>query len=254
MTSDAVLAAARGVLSADRGASLDEVARAAGVSRATVYRLFGSRDGLLQALDLEPEAGARERALAAGLELVSRDGLARLSMDEVAVAAGISRASLYRLFPGKAALFRALVETYSPLEAIQALLERLRGQPPEEVMPEIARTATRALAGRVGVVRTLLFEVTSASEESAEAASGVVLPFVMALAQYLTEQMAAGRLRPMHPVLAVQSFAGPLLLHVMTRGLAERLPGAAPPLEEAVSELARSWVSGMRPEPAGEER
>jgi AcrR family transcriptional regulator len=253
MASDAVLAAARGVLGADRSASLDEVARAAGVSRATVYRLFGSRDGLLQALDLEPEPGARERALAAGLELVSRDGLARLSMDEVAATAGISRASLYRLFPGKAALFRALVETYSPLEAIQALMERLHDEPPGEVMPEIARTAARALAGRLGVARTLLFEVTSASEESAEAATAVVLPFVLALARYLSAQMEAGRLRPLPPVLAVQSFAGPLLLHVMTRSLADRLPGAAPPLEDAVSELARSWVIGMRPERAGEE-
>src|SRR5436189_6168013 len=115
MSSDAMLVAARRVLRHDRGASLDEVARAAGVSRVTVYGRFGSRDGLRRSLDLEPEPGTRERVLAAGLELVGRDGLGRLSMDEVAAAAGVSRASLYRLFPGKPALFRALVQAYSPL-------------------------------------------------------------------------------------------------------------------------------------------
>src|SRR5215471_16496280 len=137
MTRDTVLAAVRETLERDRGASLHDVASAAGVSRATVYRLFGSRDGLLQALDLEPDPDTRQRTLAAALELVGRDGLGRLSMDEVAAAAGVSRASLYRLFPGKAALFRELLVAYSPMEAIAETLERLGARPPEEVMPEL---------------------------------------------------------------------------------------------------------------------
>ena len=248
MATEAVLAAARRVLDRDRGASLDEVARAAGVSRATVYRLFGSRDGLLRALDLEPEPGGRQRALAAAREVVGRAGLGRLSMDEVAAAAGISRASLYRLFPGKPALFRALVETYSPLETIAATLERMRDRPPEEVVPEIARRACLVLSGRIGVVRTLVFEVTSASEETAEAARYVLLPVLVALAGYLAEQMAAGRLRPMHPLLALQSLVGPLLVHLITRNLAERMLAVDVSLEEAVAALARSWVRGMRPD------
>jgi AcrR family transcriptional regulator len=169
-------------------------------------------------------------------------------MDEVAAAAGVSRASLYRLFPGKPALFRALVETYSPLEAISTTLERMGDRPPEEVMPELARLAARTLADRVGVVRTLVFEVTSASEETAEAARYVLLPALLALGGYLAEQMAAGRLRPMHPLLALQSLAGPLLLHVITRNLAERLLAVDVSLEEAVTALARSWVRGMRPD------
>src|SRR2546429_4312666 len=127
MTREAVLQAARVLLERDRAASVHDVASAAGVSRATVYRLFGSRDGLLQALDLEPDPGARERLLAAALELLDRDGLGGLSMDEVAAAAGVSRASLYRLFPGKAALFRELLVAFSPMEAIVATLQRRAG-------------------------------------------------------------------------------------------------------------------------------
>src|SRR5215831_19318497 len=114
MSREAVLATARTVLSNDRGASLHDVAAAAGVSRATVYRLFGSREGLLQALDIEPDPDTRDRILAAAVELIGRDGLTGLSIDEVAAAAGVSRASLYRLFPGKAALFREVVIAFSP--------------------------------------------------------------------------------------------------------------------------------------------
>lgn len=245
MTQHAVLGAARTVLGRDPGASLDEVARVAGVSRTTVYRRFGSREALLRELDLEPGPAARERALAAALELVGRDGLARLSMDEVAEASGLSRASLYRLFPGKPALFRELLRTYSPAEAIVATIERLRDRPPEEVMPELARTAVRALAGRTGVVRTLVFEVTAASAESAEAARFMLVDSLSVFMGYVTEQMAAGRLRTMNPVLALQSFAGPLLIHLIARPAVKDVLGVELPLEETATELAQMWVRAM---------
>jgi AcrR family transcriptional regulator len=246
MTRDAVLAAARETLERDRGASLHDVASAAGVSRATVYRLFGSREGLLQALELEPDPGARERVLAAALELVGRDGLARLSMDEVAGTAGVSRASLYRLFPGKAALFRELLVAYSPVVAIVSALDRMRGRPPEEVVPELARTAARTLAGRAGIVRTMVFEATGASEEAAEAVSYLVSSGIANMLGYVVEQMAAGRLRTMHPLVALQALVGPILMHLITRGVAEREIGFAVPLEDVAVELAEQWLRAMR--------
>lgn len=246
MSREAVLAAARATLARDRGASLHEIAGAAGVSRATIYRLFGSREELLQAIDLEPDPDARQRVLAAAVELVGRDGLARLSMDEVAAAAGLSRASLYRLFPGKAALFRELLLAFSPVEAIVATVERLRDRPPEEVVPEMARAAARTLAGRAGIVRTLVFEVTGASEEAAEAVEYLMTSGVTTLLGYLVEQMAEGRLRMMHPLLAIQSLAGPILVHLITRGVVERAVGFSVPLEDVAVELAENWLRAMR--------
>lgn len=246
MSRERVLMAARAALERDRAATVTDVAGAAGVSRATVYRLFGSREALLQALDLAPDLDTRERILRAALELVGRDGLGQLSMDEVAAAAGVSRASLYRLFPGKAALFRELLVAYSPVEAIVATVHRLRDRPPEEVMPEVARTAVRTLAGRVGVVRTLVFEATGASEEAAEAIGGILAAGAGTVLGYVVEQMAAGRLRTMNPLLALQSFVGPILLHQITRGVAEREVGFAVPLEDVAVELAEQWLRAMR--------
>src|SRR5437660_12854300 len=100
-----VLAAAREALATGERLALAAVAARADVSRATVYRIFGSRLALLEALEVQPDPDARDRVLAAALERVGRQGLADLSMDELAVAAGVCRASLYRRFPVTSALF-----------------------------------------------------------------------------------------------------------------------------------------------------
>jgi AcrR family transcriptional regulator len=243
----AILSAAKDVFGHDRQATIDDLAQTAGVSRATVYRLFGSREEVLRQAGLEPDQGSRERVLAAAVELVGRDGLSRLSMDELATAADLSRASLYRLFPGKAALFRELVRVYSPMETIVDFLGRSSELPPETVMPELARHAARALEGRTGIVRTLLFEVLSASPDSREGADWAFTRGVMTVAGYIAEQMGQGRLRSMHPVVALTGFVGPILLHLLSRPLLESELGFDQPVEDTVTQLAQNWVRSMRP-------
>jgi TetR/AcrR family transcriptional repressor of mexJK operon len=243
---EAILRAARDVLGRNRQATIDDIVQTAGVSRATVYRLFGSREEVLREAGLEPDRDSRERVLAAAADLVGRDGLAQLSMDELAAAAGLSRASLYRLFPGKAVLFRELLRAYSPMETVVAIIEESRERPPEEVMPELARHAARVLEGRTGIVRTLLFELLSSSPDSGEAADWAFLGGVLTVAGYVAEQMRLGRLRTMDPVIALTGFVGPVLLHLLGRPLLERELGYDRPVEDTVTQLADNWVRSMR--------
>lgn len=229
-----------------------EIATAAGVSRTSFYRVFGSRDALFEALDVEPEPAARQRILESALKLVGAGGLAALSMDDLAMDAGVSRATLYRLFPGKAALFTSLVHAYSPLDPVKRLVARMHDEPPEVLMPEVARTVFRTLdapgESRMGMLRTLLFEVGSMAPDTAEAAQDAIRGIVGSLAVYIATQMQAGRLRRMDPLLALQSFVGPIFLHLVTRPLAEKILGLQTPGEEAVSLLAEGWLRAMRPE------
>jgi AcrR family transcriptional regulator len=251
---DRILSKARGLLRTGANPTVAELSAAAGVSRTSFYREFESREALLEALDLQPEPGARERILDAALNLIGADGLNALSMDDLATQAEVSRATLYRLFPGKAALFTSLVHAFSPLDPVSELLSARQDERPEVLMPEIARTVYRTFYGggetRVGVLRALFFEISSLSPDTAEVAQDAIRGLVGSAALYLMSQMRDGRLRQMHPLLALQLFVGPIFFHLLTRPLAERMLGLDIDGEQAVTLLAESWLRAMAPEEA----
>ncbi len=238
------------LLSRDRQSSVDAIARAAGVSRTTFYRAFPSRADLLQALEVQPEPDTRQRVLDASIRMLRTQTLKDLSMDELATEAGVSRANLYRLFPGKSALFRAILLAYSPFEPVMAVFARAGNRPPEEVIAEIVLTAYRTIAGRSGIVRTLLLEITSMSPEFTQAFAETGLRAFGTFAQYLASQMAAGRLRRMHPMLAVQSLVGGVMFHVLAAPVMSQARVDVPAGEDVALQFANIWLHGMRPEAA----
>jgi AcrR family transcriptional regulator len=235
------------LLSRDDEASVDEIAHAAGVSRTTFYRAFPSRAALLAQLKLEPEPDARQRLLETAAALLQRQTLTRLSMDELAAGAGVSRASVYRLFPGKAALFRELLVVFSPFEPIMRLLDEQGDRLPEELIPVIVVTAYRAVAPHAGIARTLIVEVTSLSEETRQAFAQTGMQAIARLGSYVQTHMDAGRLRRMPPLLALQALIGPVMMLVLSTPVLHDAGVPPTDAEPAVRQLAQLWLKGMSP-------
>jgi AcrR family transcriptional regulator len=243
-----VLRAAASLFERGETPSIATIAEAAGVSRTTFYRAFASREELLRALAIAPEPETRTRLLEVALDLLSRDGLNGLSMDEVADQAGVSRATLYRLFPGKRALFEELIREYSLFDRIAETVEQSFDDPPEEVMRRVASHFAALYRQRQGVFRTFAFELTgSRIGADVGGAFAVAERALASLIRYVQRQMELGRLRRTDPVLALQAYLGALLIHVMTRPLGEERFGIRAPLDDALAALVALWLNGMRP-------
>ena len=245
-----VMSAAREILAKDAGAPVATIADRAGVSRATFYRHFGSREALLRSVDLGPRPEARERILEAARDMLVTTSLAELSMEDLARAADVSRGSLYRVVPGKAALLEGLIEAYSPFEPIRSIIAAHREDPPEVVLPLIGRAIVGVAGERLGLMRAIFLEVTSGSLPALEGMRPMFLSTLGALAEYIEGQMRAGRVRPMHPIIALQAVVGPIFFHLMTRPTIERIVGLPVEPADAVDELVASALAGLAPSPA----
>jgi hypothetical protein len=147
-------------------------------------------------------------------------------------------------------LFRAILLAYSPFEPVMAVFARAGDRPPQEVIPEVVLTAYRTIAGRSGIVRTLLLEITSMSPGFTQAFAETGLRAFGTFAQYLAGQMAAGRLRQMHPMLAVQSLVGGVMFHLLAGPVMAQATVDIPAGEDVALQFANIWLRGMRPEAA----
>src|SRR5689334_6550116 len=59
---------------------------------------------------MSPTTGVSDRVLDGALACVARVGVGKTTLDDVAREAGCARATVYRAFPGRQALFRALLD------------------------------------------------------------------------------------------------------------------------------------------------
>jgi AcrR family transcriptional regulator len=242
-----VMRAAREVLADDPDAPIARITTAAGVSRATLYRHFGSRAELLASIDHEAPPPAADRILQAAQGMLVRTSLDDLSMDQLALAAGVSRGTLYRLFPGKPALLRGLVDAFSPFEAIRAIVRERGDEGPEVVFPLVSEAVLGVAGERLGLMRAIFHEATLATADAIAGVRPVFEATIGILAEYVAGQMAAGRIRRMHPVVALQAFVGPIFFHLMTRPVLDEVVGLPMTPAEAVDVLTQTSLAGLHP-------
>jgi AcrR family transcriptional regulator len=242
--------------------SVDAMAAAAGISKATLYRIFPSKEVVRQALlatGVAPERldrrDGREALLDAAMEVFATQGFAGATVDAIAQAAGMSKAGFYWHFESKEAIFAAVVARYAPFAAVERIISagEQADDGPHAVLIAILTAIVAAITPRFALFRTIMLEAFQNPAMGAAVARnvlGVVLPMV---GGYLTRQMAAGRLRPMHPALAIQSLIGPLLIHLLTREMFASQFAVTPPIETVITHIVTTFLDGALVRPAGSE-
>lgn len=242
-----VLAKVAAAFAGGAAPSMDEMALAAGVSRAALYGVFGSRAALLDALGADVPPSVEERILVAAGEIVAERSFGGLTLDEVAQRSGVSRATVYRLYPGKAALYREVVRAYLPADEAMQMMDSMADRPPNEVMATLARSLAQAGEVRIGVLRSVLFETTVGPGGGNEEFLNDAYLNVQVIIGYLQRQMDAGRFREVDPVLAMQAFLAPVMFHAVSRPVLEQYGMLTMSLEDAVQTLTDGWLRAMAP-------
>ena len=199
------------------------------------YEPLSTTEGPMAEAGNSPEVTAK--VVDGALRAIARFGLTKLTVDDVAREAGISRATLYRYFPGRVAVLAAVVQ--SETERLQRGLD--------EALADVA-TLAEALAAVAGF-GARAFEDHAALQHLLATEPGTVLPHLCFSGADSLLRVAADRIAP-----HLCRFMGPLEARRTGEWLARIVlsSGLAPPpgpREAAVLGVVREFVI-----PAAEER
>jgi hypothetical protein len=114
-------------------------------------------------------------------------------------------------------------------------------------MPQVGRVLAEAMAGHTGLLLRMVSDMVKGNPDTSDGVKRSMTYGLPDLIAYLGEQMTAGRLRRMHPIVAFQLFAGPIMVHLMTRPLAD-LIGLHMSQEDVVQQIVAAWLRAMAPE------
>lgn len=225
--------------------TLERLAKETGLSRATLYRRSGGRGPLLDALaaageDVGDRSDTRAKILAGAREVFGRAGFDAATIEQVASAAGVGVASVYRWFGDKDGLVGAFLDELAPGRAARETRARATG----DLKNDLVTFAVSVLAGMqedAPMIRLVLLEALK---------GGPLLPRVRAmspvrsrtvLTALLREHAAAGRLRG-EPKELAQAFAGMVLAFGVVAPLLHGEPAADP--EETARTITDLFLHG----------
>jgi len=199
---------------------------------------------------LAEELDRRAQILEAAFEEFSAKGFKGATIKSIARAAGLqSPALIYWYFPDKEALFREVLGTRIPV--LRAVREpaRLLDQPPEEVLPMIARrylsTFDNPTAQRM--VRLMMGEAMRRPEIAEIVGNAVIKRVLGFLKSYMARQIELGRLRPHDVRSSARAFMGMLLPKAGGKVFLPTLREDGLTDEEHVENAIEIFLEGLRP-------
>lgn len=214
------------------GLTMERLARATGLSRATLYRQSGGREALLDALaaagrDVGDRSDTRARILAGAREVFGRTGLDGATIEEIATAANVGVATVYRTFGDKDGLVSAFLDELAPRRAVREARATATG----DLRADLERLAERMLTAMrddPAIMRLLLIETLRGGPLLARVRALAPTRTIHVLASILREHAAAGRLRDVDPHLLAQAFGGTVLAFGVVAPILRGEPAADP--------------------------
>ncbi len=150
----------------------------------------------------------RRQILDAAVSAFARHGFAGTTTRELARASGVSQAMIFRFFPDKAGLYRAIIDRYIARAADPFPAASTRGGDDRRILERAAADMIGNVEEDPTFLRLLLFSALEGHELSRLFLEARVLAVTRALARYLGGRMRRGALRSVPPIVAARAFIG----------------------------------------------
>lgn len=195
-----------------------------------------------------------DEVLDAALMLFAAQGFAHTTVEQVARAAGLSKAAVYLYFPSKKALLAGLVKRAVAPVADLALDGvgggAIGGGDPRPRIAAMLRAVVARLAEPgVMAIPALILREAAVAPEIAQVYRDEVLDRVLpALRAMIAGGVAAGHLRAVDPDLTIRSIVGPVLAHVLLAQVFGIRPEGGLALDRLVENHLSILLAGLSPE------
>lgn len=154
----------------------------------------------------------RRQLLETALDLFSRKGFAGITTKEIAAASGVTEAIIFRHFPSKQALYRAVLDYRHESEEMQAWLaetsECMARKDDAGLMRAIATKIVRTYRRDPRLQRVFLFAALESDEAGLEYHRQISLPVYEQLCKYIKGRQRAGVLEKYDSGLILAAIAG----------------------------------------------
>ena len=193
-------------------------------------------------------AQRRDRILATSLELFAKRGFSATRTKDVARAAGVSEAMVFKHFPDKKSLYRALIEAkIAEAEMILPLAALAESRdPPERFFGRVASILLERIEEDPSFLRLLLFSALEEHPLAAEFDEARAQSVRRAIEAYVARQQGAGVLRRVDPEFAARSFMGLVAWFALARNVFKEPGSRKFGRAKLVRELMKLFLGGIR--------
>lgn len=190
----------------------------------------------------------RQRIIQSAFKVFSEKGFRGATNKLIAREAGITPGLIYWYFKNKEDLFNAVFEAKAPVISLRKLRQAGRETPPELFFTQLASLLLEFWLSPefAGLFRLVIGEVSSFPVVGRLISRKLTSSVHDVVVEYIQDQVEAGVLRPVDPLVATQAFLGSLISFVLLGKILQSDRIAAIPADTVVETVVGIFLAGLR--------
>lgn len=186
------------------------------------------------------------------MECFASHGFRGTTMRVLAGRVGLTEAALYRYFPSKESLYRAIIDRkIAGPDLVEALAPAAERRDDQALFRALAHEIFRRVESDPAFLRILFYTALEGHALAEPFFASRVRRIREFLAGYVATRIAEGAFRDTDPVLAARAFLGMVFDHLNVRLVFRQQEAYPQPREEVVETFVEIFLGGMRRVPDG---